>query len=74
MENTVKNGSKFVRWNVVPIVLTILTVILGFMWAEIRNGNEVDRDLIENVSEIRTDIKWMKAMFINGNISIKRIW
>jgi len=70
-ENVIKNGSKFVRWNVVPIVLTILTVILGFMWHEIRNTNAIDMKQTEEITETRKDVEWIKRMMENGEVTFQ---
>lgn len=66
------NGNTYVKWSVMSVLLTILIVVLGVLWSEIKSVRESEINSREDVSQIKTDVGWIKKLIQGGEISLIR--
>ena len=66
------NGNVYVKWSVMSILLTILVLILGVMWAEIKDERTNRIETREDVASIKVDVEWIKSLIQRGEVSILR--
>lgn len=53
-------------------LLTILIIVLGVLWTEIKSVREAELTSREDVTQIRTDVEWIKSLINKGEVSILR--
>ncbi len=60
------NGTTYVRWSVMSILLLIFIGVLGVMWSEIKSANEESSENGRIIVEVRNDVKWIKSLIDSG--------
>ncbi len=73
-ENTIKNGTVYVKWSALVVLMGVLIGVLGVMWTEVKQGSEIGSELKADMREVKTDVEWIKMMINSGQVSIIRIW
>lgn len=66
------NGNTYVKWSIMSFLLTILILVLGVLWNEIRSVREAELNSREDISTIKTDVVWIKSLISRGEVSIFR--
>ena len=68
--NLLSNGSVYVRWTVMILILGVLGALLTIIWTEVNEGNKTDLEFAKDISAIQTDVSWLKNIFNNNDISL----
>ena len=66
------NGNIYVKWSVMSILLSILILVLGVLWTEVKSVRDSSNETKESVAQIRTDVEWIKDLIKRGEVSILR--
>lgn len=66
------NGNTYVKWSVMSILLTILIIVMGVFWTEIKSVRDSGSETKEDVAQIKTDVEWIKNLIQRGEISFIR--
>ena len=66
------NGNTYVKWSVMSILLSILILVLGVLWTEVKSVRDSGNETKESVAQIRTDVEWIKDLIKRGEVSILR--
>ena len=71
-KDTQHNNNGYVRWSVMSILLTILILVLGVMWTEIKSEREAGVKSREDIAQVKADVSWIKGLIQKGEVSILR--
>lgn len=66
------NENTYVKWSVMSVLLTILIVVIGVLWSEIKSIRDAGFESREDVAQIKVDVSWIKKLIERGEVSILR--
>ena len=71
-KDTQHNNNGYVRWSVMSLLLTILIIVLGVLWAEVKSVQNAGIDSREDIAQVKNDVEWIKNLIQKGEVTFLR--